>query len=113
MDYHYLYNKKEVIFILHQLNDEKIKGLLTINRNSINDDFVAQCADIALAYDHLSYREQRVIACTYFFKYTPYEISKQLNITKDQVFYIKRQGLKSIINKLNNYHTPIMPAYNC
>ncbi|GMT49246.1 MAG: hypothetical protein IEMM0008_0785 [bacterium] len=101
MTNHYLYKINEVYFILHHLSEAKIRSLLALARQRINDDFILKCCDVARAFDFLGYNESRVIAHLFFFKDSPHSLSRTLHIPKEQIFYLKRRGLKQIVQFLN------------
>jgi len=101
MNCHYNYTKNEIHFILHQLNEEKLKDLLALNRNQIRDDFILKCVDVARAFAFLNYNEQNVLRHLFFYKDSPGVTSWKLSIDKEKVYYVKRVGLNAIIKKLN------------
>lgn len=98
---YYEYNKSEIYFILHHLNNYKIKELLSVSRSRLNDDFVLKCCDVARAFTFLEYLEQKVISHLFFIKDSVTYTSHKLNISKEKVYYLKRISLKKIIQSLN------------
>ena len=104
MTEHYNYTKKEITFILHQLNDDKLKGLLSLARNKMRDDFIVKCVDIARAFSFLDYNQQSVLRHLFFYKETPGLTSWKLSMDKEKVYFIKRNGLKLIYNILNGHN---------
>ncbi|MDH4127789.1 MAG: hypothetical protein OEV44_03475 [Spirochaetota bacterium] len=101
MENQYLYKKEEIAFVLYNLNQEKIKYFLSIGRNSLREDFVLKCYDVARAFDFLDYLQQKIIIHLFFHKDSPGYISRKLNIEKDQIFYLKRNALRIILSTLN------------
>ncbi len=100
MEY-YQYKKEEIVFFLHQLNEHKIKDLLTLGRNKLYDDVVLKFFDIARAFEFLSYTEQKIVKHLFFQKDSVNYIARYLNIEKGQIHYLKRNCLKKMIHFLN------------
>ena len=101
MECQYLYKKEEIIFILHNLNQAKVKYLLSVGRFRLREDYVLKCYDVARAFHFLSYNEQKIISHLFFHKDSPGYVSRKLNIEKEHVYYLKRNALKIILNTLN------------